>query len=68
MTDISRAKLTDITRRVSSCFATKCVSVSDGICQTALEDESVMIGIQMGTHSRSENGRDAWDAFYDTTP
>jgi hypothetical protein len=27
-----------------------------------------VIRIQTGTHSRSENGRIAWDALYDTTP
>jgi hypothetical protein len=27
-----------------------------------------MIRIQMGIHNRSENGRSAWGALYDTTP
>jgi hypothetical protein len=34
----------------------------------ALTDESGMIRPLMGTHSRSENGRSAWDALYDTIP
>jgi predicted nucleic acid-binding Zn ribbon protein len=41
--------------------------VSAGICQRALVDKSGMITTQMGTHRRSENGRSAWDALYDTT-
>jgi hypothetical protein len=31
-------------------------------------DESGMIGTQIGTHNRSENGRGVWDALYDATP
>jgi hypothetical protein len=36
-------------------------------CQRELEDESGMIGTQMGTHSRS-NGRNAWDSLSDISP
>jgi hypothetical protein len=36
--------------------------------QTALVDESEMIKTQVGTHSKSESARTAWDALYDTTP
>jgi hypothetical protein len=39
-----------------------------GIGQTAQVGESVMIRTQMGTHSKSENFRSAWDTVYDTTP
>jgi hypothetical protein len=41
--------------------------VSAGICQRALVDESGMIRTQMGTHSKSGNGRSAWGALYDAT-
>jgi hypothetical protein len=40
---------------------------SAGIFQTAMVDESGMIRTWMGMHNRSENGRSAWDALYDTT-
>jgi hypothetical protein len=43
------------------------LSVSAGICQRALVDESGMIRIQVGTHSRVDNGRSAWDSSYYTT-
>jgi hypothetical protein len=36
--------------------------------QRALIDESEIIGTQIGTVSRSENGSNAWDALYDTSP
>jgi hypothetical protein len=44
------------------------MGVFAGICQRALVDESGPIITQMGAHSRSENGRSAWEALYDTTP
>jgi hypothetical protein len=44
------------------------LGVSAGIYQRALMDRSGMIRTQMGTHHRSENGRNAWDTLYDTTP
>jgi hypothetical protein len=44
------------------------LGVSDGYCQRALVDESVMIRSLWGTHNISENGRSAWDALCDTTP
>jgi hypothetical protein len=37
------------------------------IYQIALVDESQMIKNQFVTHKRSENGRSAWDALYETT-
>jgi hypothetical protein len=43
------------------------LGVSAGICHTDLMDESEMNGTQMGTHNKSETGRSAWDALYDTT-
>jgi hypothetical protein len=30
-------------------------------------DESGVIRTQMGAHNRSENGRNAWEALYDTS-
>jgi len=63
--DILSAKFTVISRQVSP---DSLLGVSAGICQRALVDESGMIRTQMGTHNRSENGRSAWDALYDTTP
>jgi hypothetical protein len=41
-----------------------------GVCynQIALVDESGVIRTKMRTHSRSENGRSAWNALYSTTP
>jgi hypothetical protein len=47
---------------------TSLLDVSSVICQRALADESEIISTQIGTHSRSANGRRAWDALYDTTP
>jgi hypothetical protein len=43
------------------------LGVSTGICQIALVGDSGMIRIQMGMQERSDNGRSAWDALYDTT-
>jgi hypothetical protein len=39
-----------------------------GICQTAMGDETGMIGTQMGRHNRSGNVHRVWGALYDTTP
>jgi hypothetical protein len=44
------------------------LGVSAGYCQRSLEDESGMIRTQLGMHNKSENGRSAWNALYDTTP
>jgi hypothetical protein len=40
--------------------------VSAGICQSAQVDETGIIGTQMWTRNKSENGRSAWEALYDT--
>jgi hypothetical protein len=40
--------------------------VCAGICQRAAVDESGIIKKQLGKYSRSENGRSAWGALYDT--
>jgi hypothetical protein len=64
-TDISPTKLTDFSRQVSLCFATRSSAV---IFQRALVDKSGVIRTQMGTHNRSESGRRKWDALYDTIP
>jgi hypothetical protein len=63
--DISYAKFTAISLQVPP---DSLLGVSAGVCQIDLVDESGVIRIQMGTHSRSENGRSAWDTFYDTAP
>jgi hypothetical protein len=60
--DTSLAKLTHTSGQVSP---DSLLGVSAGICQRALVYESKMIRTQMGTH-RSENGRSAWDALYNT--
>jgi hypothetical protein len=62
--DISPAKLRDIYVQVFPCISTRCLLV----CHRALVDESGKIRTQIGTHDRSENGRNAWDALCDTTP
>jgi hypothetical protein len=63
--DISLAKFVAISRQVSP---DSLLGVSIGICHRALVDESGIIRTRMGTHNRSENGRSAWDALYNTTP
>jgi len=63
--DTSPAKLTAF---LAKFLPASLLGVSAGICQRALVDESGMIRTQMGTHNRSEIGRSAWDALYDTTP
>jgi hypothetical protein len=63
--NILSAKFTAIVRQV---FHDLLLGVSAGVCQRALLDESEMIGTLMRMHNRSENGRSAWDALYDTTP
>jgi hypothetical protein len=37
------------------------LGVSAGYCQRALVDELGMFRTQMGTHNRSENGRNVWN-------
>jgi hypothetical protein len=54
-----------ISPQVSPCLL---LGVSAGIFQRALVNESEMIRTHMGTQNRSESGRSAWDALYDTTP
>jgi hypothetical protein len=63
--DTSSAKSTDSSRQL---FRASLLDISTGICQRALVDESGMIRTQTGTHHRSDNGRSACDALYDTTP
>jgi hypothetical protein len=74
--DILSAKLTDISRLVSPCFAWTFLAkflpalhldVSAGICQRALVDESGMIRTQTGAHKRLKNDHGAWDVLYNTT-
>jgi hypothetical protein len=60
-TDEDRPNSVAISRLVSPCFATRCVCSNQN---RILMDESGMIRTQMGTHSRSENDRSAWDALY----
>jgi hypothetical protein len=60
--DTSSAKFKDISRQLPAML----LYVS--VATRALVDESGMIRTQMGTHNRSENGRSALDALYDTTP
>jgi hypothetical protein len=48
-------------------FPASLLGVFADIFQRALVDKSQMIITQMGTSSRSENGRSAWDGLYDTT-
>jgi hypothetical protein len=60
---ISSAKITAISSQVSLDLL---LSISAGLCQRALLDESRMIRTQMETHNRSDGHR-AWDALYDTT-
>jgi hypothetical protein len=66
--------MTDILRRlISRLFLVICRHLPAsllGVCcyHTALVDESGMNRTQMRTHTRSENGRSAWDALYDTAP
>jgi hypothetical protein len=43
------------------------LDVHAAIFQKALVNESGMITTQMGMHNRSDNGRNAWEALYDTT-
>jgi hypothetical protein len=50
----SPAKLTDVCRLVSPCFLP---SVSAGICQRAVVDESGMIRTQMATRNRSKRSQ-----------
>jgi hypothetical protein len=59
------AKLTDFLAKFLPALL---LGVSSGICQRAVVDESGMIRTQMGIHSRSENGRSAWNALYDNIP
>jgi hypothetical protein len=58
----SPAKLTDISRKVSPYFTTRC------ICWylTTLVDESEMIRLRCG-RTIDQRSRSAWDALYDTT-
>jgi hypothetical protein len=44
------------------------LGVNAGIWQTAQVDESGMTITHMETYNRSENGRSAWDALYESTP
>jgi hypothetical protein len=46
---------------------TSLLGVSNGYCQRILVDESEIARTQMGTHNRSENGRNVWGALYDIT-
>jgi hypothetical protein len=43
------------------------LGISTSIFQRALVDESGIITTQMGTQNKSDNGRSAWDALYDTS-
>jgi hypothetical protein len=52
----------------SPSFPDSPLSVSIVIYQRALVDVSGMIITQMGKHNRTEKGRSAGDALYDTTP
>jgi hypothetical protein len=63
--DTSPAKLKEISRTVSPCFAIRSIF---WYLQITLVDESAMIRTQIGTHNKSENGRIAWDALYNTAP
>jgi hypothetical protein len=64
--DTLPATLTDIF--FAKILPASLLSVSAGIFQRALVDDSGMIRIQMGIQNRSENDRSTWDALYDTTP
>jgi hypothetical protein len=61
---ISFAKFMDISCKLPASL----LGVPVGVCQTALLDKSGIVRTQIGTHNRSENGRSAQDALYDTIP
>jgi hypothetical protein len=63
--DTSPAKLKNISRQAFSCLATRYLC---WYLPQSFVDESGMIGTYVGTHNRSENGRNALDALYDITP
>jgi hypothetical protein len=62
---ISSGKFVAISRQVSPDWL---IGVSTGTFQRTMMDESGMLGTQMGTVNRSENGRCARDVLYNTTP
>jgi hypothetical protein len=62
--DTSLAKFTDIFAKF---LLLRLLGVLAGIGQRAMVDDSGMTVTQVATHNRSENGRSAWDALYDTT-
>jgi hypothetical protein len=59
----SPVELTDISRHVSPCFATRC------LCWYLSESSGALIRndwTQMRAYNISENSLSAWDALYDT--
>jgi hypothetical protein len=55
------AKFKDISCQLPALLLDVCCN------QRALVDNSGTVRTQMGTQNKSENGRSAWDSFYDTT-
>jgi hypothetical protein len=49
-------------------LADSILDISASIYQRSLVNESGMVRSKMRTNNKSENGRRAWDALYDTTP
>jgi hypothetical protein len=60
-TDTTSAKFKDISLQIPASLLGVCCN------HRTLMDESRMVRTHMGTHSKSKNGRSAYDVPYDTT-